>query len=216
MGEREATQEWTVIAHLLRPQGRKGELLAELLTDFPERFRSHPEVHLARPATAATHPPLRPATITHFWLPTGRNHGRVVLTLAGVESISAAEALAGLDVLVADQARVELEEDAEYISDLVGCEVFDRGTPVGSVAGVDFPTTADGTRRLRDAAPLLSVLDAAGEEVLIPYVQQFLDAVDVANRRIDMSLPAGLIDLNRSSAQVSVTAKDVPEDPDAD
>ena len=40
---------WIVLAHLLRPQGRKGELLAELLTDFPERFKEQKRVFLAKP-----------------------------------------------------------------------------------------------------------------------------------------------------------------------
>lgn len=190
-------EDWTVLAHLLRPQGRKGEVLAELLTDFPERFADRPDVYLARPASDGAHHILRTATITGYWLPVGRNHGRVVLTLEEIGSIESAEALAGLDVVIAAEARIELEDDTEYISDLVGCEVYDRDRLVGQVTGVDFAMSPDGNRRLADAAPLLTVQNASGEEVLIPYVQQFLVGVRVEEKRIDMTLPEGLIELNR-------------------
>ena len=194
-------EDWTVLAHLLRPQGRKGEVLAELLTDFPERFADRPDVFLARPASDGAHHILRMAMITGYWLPVGRNHGRVVLTLEGIGSIESAEALAGLDVVIAAEARIELGDDTEYISDLVGCEVYDRDRLVGQVTGVDFAMSPDGNRRLADAAPLLTVQPSSGEEVLIPYVQQFLLSVRVEEKRIDMTLPEGLIELNRRAVE---------------
>lgn len=190
---------WITLAHLLRPQGRKGEVLAELLTDFPERFEGGQRVFLAQPGFAGGEAEARAITVLRHWLPVGRNHGRVVLTLEGVESISAAEELAGLDVLVPETERVELEDDAEYISDLVGCAVFDGDERVGEVTGVDFALTPDGARRLPEAAPLLTVATAGGEEVLIPYVKAFLVSVMSAERRIEMRLPEGLVELNRTA-----------------
>ncbi len=216
MPPQESAQEWTVLAHLLRPQGRKGELLAELLTDFPDRFSSRPEVQLARPLSPGVYSAPRPATIAHHWLPTGRNHGRIVLTLAGVETINQAELLAGLDVIVPAEARVQLEAESEYISDLVGCQVYDSGVLVGTVTDVEFPMSADGMRRLDDAAPLLNVDDSEGEEILIPYVQQFLIAVAVDQRRIEMSLPEGLVDINRPGRQSAPGGEVSTEDGDAD
>jgi 16S rRNA processing protein RimM len=189
--------EWTTLAHLLRPQGRKGEVLAELLTDFPERFDGGARVFLAKPGYAGGADGAREIAVTSHWLPVGRNHGRVVLTFAGIDSIEKAETLAGLDVMVPADERVELEEDTEYVSDLVGCAVFDGEVRVGVVTGVEFPTTADGNRRLEEAAPLLTVESDAGDEVLIPYVQTFLVAVDTEARRIEMKLPEGLVELNR-------------------
>jgi 16S rRNA processing protein RimM len=189
--------EWTVLAHLLRPQGRKGELLAELLTDFPERFEDRSNVLLAKPDFSGTREEARPIEVTNHWLPVGRNHGRIVLALSGIDSIEKAEALAGLDVIIPTDQRVELDDDAEYISELVGCLVFDGSVEVGIVTGVEFPTTPDGNRRLSDAAPLLTVETGAGDEILIPYVQAFLVALNSASRRIEMQLPPGLIDLNR-------------------
>jgi len=192
---------WITLAHLLRPQGRKGEILAELLTDFPERFDDRNRVFLAKPGFEGSEVEARAISVVGHWLPVGRNHGRVVLGFEGIDSIDKAEELGGLDVLVPASERVELEDDAEYIGDLIGCVVYDGAVAVGTVTDVEFPTTADGTRRLEDAAPLLSVLTDAGDEVLIPYVQSFLVALLPEQKRIDMVLPAGLIDVNRSESR---------------
>ena len=201
MPELERTASWTTLAHLLRPQGRRGELLAELLTDFPDRFRDNPRVFLAREGFAGSEAEARPVRIVNHWLPVGKNHGRVVLAFEGIDSITLAESLEGLDVLVPTAERVELEEDAEYIDDLLGCTVYDRALAVGVVTTIDFPTTADGTRRLPQAAPLLTVRTPSGEDVLIPYVQAFVIAIDTAAKRIDMTLPAGLLEINRGGAE---------------
>ena len=108
------------LAHLLRPQGRKGELLAELLTDFPEKFTGR-QVFLGA----------EEYFVESYFLPTGRNAGRVVLKFANVDSINDAEKLNGLDVTIPQEARAELEEGQTYISDLVGCAVFDGGKEIG-------------------------------------------------------------------------------------
>jgi 16S rRNA processing protein RimM len=192
-----ASMEWTQLAHLLRPQGRRGEVLAELLTDFPDRFESGVRVYLAKPGFAGAAENAREITVSGHWLPVGRNHGRIVLALQGIDSIEKAEELAGLDVLVPAAERVELEDDAEYISDLIDCVVYDCETKIGRVTGVEFPATADGSRRLANAAPLLTVETDAGDEVLIPYVQAFLVKVSAEEKRIEMRLPEGLVELNR-------------------
>ena len=189
---------WITLAHLLRPQGRKGEVLAELFTDFPEQFDDRNRVFLAKPGFTGTEEEARAISVVSHWLPVGRNHGRIVLGFEGIDSINKAEELGGLDVLIPASERVELEDDSEYVSDLIGCVVYDNGIAVGTVTDVEFPTTADGTRRLEEAAPLLSLLTEAGDEVLIPYVQSFLVALLPEQKRIEMVLPAGLVDINRS------------------
>jgi 16S rRNA processing protein RimM len=190
---------WIVLAQLLRPQGRKGELLAELSTDFPERFEDRRRVFLAKPGFSGTAEEARSAEVASFWLPVGKNEGRIVLQFAGIDSISDAESIAGLEVLVPEEERLALEDEAVYISELAGCTVYDGGMAVGVVEDVQFATTADGGRRLTDAAPLLAVRSIEGDEVLIPFAKAFLVAMDTEAKRIDMILPAGLVDVNRST-----------------
>jgi 16S rRNA processing protein RimM len=188
---------WIVLAHLLRPQGRKGEVLAELFTDFPERFEDQRRVFLAAPGFAGEEAEARSAEVVAFWLPVGRNEGRIVLQFAGIDSISDAESIAGQDVLVPREERLPLDDESVYISELVGCTVYNGSKPVGVVEDVQFAMSADGGRRLDDAAPLLAVTSLEGDEVLIPFAKAFLLAVDTKAQRIEMNLPAGLIEVNR-------------------
>ena len=190
---------WIVLAHLLRPQGRKGELLAELFTDFPDRFREHRRVFLAPSGFDGGEDQARSAEVISFWLPVGKNQGRIVLQFAGVDSITQAEGLGGLDVLGHGDDRMPLDEDAVYTSELIGCTVYDGTVAVGVIVDVQFPATADGSRRLEEAAPLLEVTSGDGEDILIPFAKAFLIGVDVKAKRVDMTLPQGLVDVNRTA-----------------
>jgi 16S rRNA processing protein RimM len=193
------TPPWIVLAQLLRPQGRKGELLAELLTDFPERFEDQRRVYLAAPGFSGTPEEARSAEVVSFWLPVGKNEGRIVLQFAGIDSISDAESVAGREVIVPEEERLPLDDESVYISELVGCTIYDGQAVVGVVEDVQFPTTPDGGRRLAEAAPLLVVRSLEDDEVLVPFAKAFLVSMDTDAKRIDMILPAGLIDVNRSS-----------------
>jgi 16S rRNA processing protein RimM len=196
----QSTPAWIVLAHLLRPQGRKGEVLAELFTDFPERFDDQKRVFLAAPGFSGNEAEARTAEVVAFWLPVGKNEGRVVLQFAGIDTISDAELVAGQDVLVPHEERLALDDESVYISELIGCTVYDGSLPVGVVEDVQFAMTTDGGRRLDDAAPLLSVKSAEGDEVLVPFAKAFLVRVDTEAKRIDMTLPAGLIEVNRTAS----------------
>jgi len=189
---------WIALAHLLRPQGRKGELLAELFTDFPERFEERKQVFLASPGFEGEAAQARAGEVVAFWLPVGKNDGRIVLQFAGIDSITDAEKLAGLEVIVPNEERMPLNDDSVYISELIGCTVYDGPTVVGVIADVQFPATADGTRRLDEAAPLLEVASTDGEEILIPFAKAFVVGVDTKAKRVEMTLPVGLLDVNRS------------------
>jgi 16S rRNA processing protein RimM len=191
---------WIVLAHLLRPQGRKGELLAELFTDFPERFEEQTQVFLAPPNFDGVPSEARAAEVAAFWLPMGKNEGRIVLKFVGIDSISEAESIAGQEVIVPQEKRLSLDDESVYISELIGCALYDGATLVGAVEDVHFPMTADGGRRLMDAAPLLAVRSPEGDEILVPFAKAFLVALDAEAKRIDMVLPSGLVDVNRAPA----------------
>src|ERR1700721_1959505 len=108
----QTTPTWIVLAHLLRPQGRKGELLAELFTDFPERFEERTRVFLAASGFEGEAAEARSAEVVSFWLPVGKNEGRIVLQFAGVETITQAEGLAGLEVIVPHEERMALDDES--------------------------------------------------------------------------------------------------------
>jgi 16S rRNA processing protein RimM len=196
----QSTPSWVVLAHLLRPQGRKGEVLGELFTDFPERFEDHSRVFLAKPGFDGDEAEARAAEVESFWLPVGRNQGRVVLKFCGIETISDAEIIANMDVIIPRKERLALDDESVYISELVGCTVYDGTLLVGVVEDVQFAMTADGARRIDDAAPLLAVTSVDGDEILIPYAKAFLVSVDTEAKRIEMTLPEGLVEINRAAS----------------
>ncbi len=196
------TSDWIAIATLLRPQGRKGELLAEPLTDLPEVFTPGREIVLAAPG-AQPAPNAATRTLVTHWLPTGKNAGRIVLELSGCTSISDAESLAGLQVLLPAQQLPTLDADTYFVGDLIGCTLHDSASadptaPAGTITDIEFATAPDGRTRLPDAAPLLAITlpnaPPDAEPVLVPFVRAWLDSVDIPNRRITMHLPEGLLD----------------------
>ena len=116
----------------------------------------------------------------------------MVLKFAGVDSISDAEQLAGMELQIPQEQRVELEAGAAYVSDLVGCEVLvhtaDGLAVIGSVGDVQFGA---------GEAPLLVVKGKHGDheqEYLVPYAEAFLKRTDLERRRIEMELPEGLLE----------------------
>jgi 16S rRNA processing protein RimM len=195
---------WVVLARILRPQGRKGEVLAELFSDFPDQLPGRKGLYLAAEGFEGAPEQARPVDVLAAWQPSGRNEGRIVLHLSGVTDISSAERLKGLDLITAEQDRLPLDDGAAYISDLVGCTVFDGERVIGTVTDLQFPLASSGGRQ-EEAAPLLVVIadttspHSPADEILIPYVAQFIVTQDLAGRRIVMRLPDGLVDVNSSS-----------------
>ncbi|MGB8260309.1 MAG: 16S rRNA processing protein RimM, partial [Terracidiphilus sp.] len=139
-----ATEDWAWVARIRRPQGRKGEVWAEILTDFPEKFNQRRELWLLEDAPRPKTAP-RPVTLANHWL----HKGGVVLHFAGVDSISGAETLAGLVVAVPWAERVPLGADEAYIGDLTGCILVDvAGQTPASIGAVQVLDHADRGGRL--------------------------------------------------------------------
>jgi len=190
-----AAGNWVWLARIRRPQGRKGEVLAEILTDFPEKFAERRRVWLlpavgAGASAGAVSAAPREIELSNHWL----HKGGVVLHFAGVDSISAAEELKGMMVAVPQTERAPLAEDETYIGDLIGCVLVDvagaEAVTVGEIENVD---------RSGGAAPLLVVRGARGE-VLIPFAKSYLRRIDLEGKRVEMTLPEGLVDLNAAGA----------------
>src|SRR5271163_3311490 len=106
-------QAWVWLARIRKVQGRKGEVLAEILTDFPEKFAERKQVWLLSGA-GTDREAAREATLENFWLHKGGHAGDVVLHFAGVNSIEEAETLRGLVVAIPRVDRVPLGEDEVY------------------------------------------------------------------------------------------------------
>jgi 16S rRNA processing protein RimM len=170
------------LARILRPRGLRGEVVAEILTDFPDRLTNLSEVWLADGLTSPRH-----VRIKRCWLSPGRG-GQAVFHFGGVDTVEAAESLRGMEVQVPIEQRALLGAGNYYVSDLVGCEVWEAGAlaALGSVREVEFP----------GGVPLLAI-DTEKGEVLVPLAAEFCVQIDVKAKRILVTLPEGLLDLNR-------------------
>jgi 16S rRNA processing protein RimM len=192
---------WVAIARILGPRGNKGEVAVELLTDFPERLAKIRTVYLRKPEDDCQ--PLA-MEVASFWI--SKNHvGQAVYQFKSIDSISAAEALRRRIVLLPIEKRVQLPSGMYFISDLIGCSVFEHAEPesayasgpcslatapsaIGQVSDVEF------TGEDQPGTPLLHV-DTPQGELLIPLAEDICFRIDTQARRIDVHLPEGLRDL---------------------
>jgi 16S rRNA processing protein RimM len=184
MSTPEQPGQWVWLARIRRPQGRKGEVFADILTDFPEKFADRRQLWLLPEGAPAGSQ--RQVELLAHWL----HKGGVVLHFSGVDSISDAEKLNGLIVAIPLSERATLAEDEVYIADLVGCILVDVAgaapVVVGEIEDVD-----------RTAGPVsLLVVRGVSGEVLVPFAKSFLRALDLEGKRVEMALPEGLTDLN--------------------
>ncbi|MGB7546763.1 MAG: ribosome maturation factor RimM [Terracidiphilus sp.] len=180
---------WVWLARLRRPQGRKGEVFAEILTDFPEKFAQRRRLWLLAEGASGAAP--REVELAAHWL----HKGGVVLHFAGVDSISAAETLAGLVVAIPRAERAALDEDEVYISDLIGCTLVNVAPAGQSEAAPVVVGEIDDVDRTAGPVALLVVRGATGE-ILIPFAKSYLRRIDLEAKRVEMALPQGLTDLN--------------------
>ena len=174
------------MARILRPHGRRGEVAAEILTDFPERLKALQAVFLW---DGNSEP--RQIIVRSCWLSLSRG-GQAIFHFEGTDSISQAEKLVGLEVQIPLKERAPLPAGSYYISDLTGCEIADTGgRRLGTVSDVQF------TGEEVAGTPIL-VVDSPRGELLIPLAQDICVRVDTASRRIEVILPEGLQELNES------------------
>ncbi len=118
----------------------------------------------------------------------------LVLKFDGLDTMEDAEALKGAELQVPQSERAELEPGWAYLSDLIGCTVFDGEREIGKVVDVAFGA---------GEAPLLVVRgdSAAKLPYEIPFAEAYLEKVDIERKQVRMRLPEGLLDVNAPLAR---------------
>jgi 16S rRNA processing protein RimM len=116
-----------------------------------------------------------------------KQHGRLIVKLRGIDSISEVEKLVGAELAISEKDLPQNEEGTFYTFHLKGCEVVAKdGETLGTITDV---FDGGGTHILK--------VDGAGGEILIPFVQSYLIGMDLEQKRIQVDLPDGLRDLNK-------------------
>ncbi len=167
---------WVTVARLGKTRGNRGEITALALSDRAERYRTLGQVYLC-----GTGAPL-PRQVEHTWF----HNSTLIFKFQGVDTISDAELLVGMEVRIPLSERTKIEPGAFFQSDLVGCEVVDRksGARLGRVVAWQ-----DG------GGSGLLVVEGG---LLIPFARSICVEIDVQARRIAVELPEGLRELNAS------------------
>jgi 16S rRNA processing protein RimM len=176
------------VARIVKPQGRRGEVAAEILTDFPERFGHVQQAYLEQRGREP-----RAIEVERAW----PHKDRVILKLLGVDTISQASALRGLHVLVPREEKMPLPAHHYYLWELWGCRVVTEQEgelrEVGRVTGVE-PT---------GGVDLLHVVptERARGEVLIPLAQDICKRIDTEAKTIVIDPPEDLLELNEPAGR---------------
>ncbi|PYY14029.1 MAG: 16S rRNA processing protein RimM [Acidobacteria bacterium] len=172
--------EFIVVARVMRPQGRRGEVLAEILTDFPERFAERKQLWLGQEDEQER----REYSLVNHWF----HKDRVVFKFAGVDSISDAERLKGSLVQIPLESRAELPAGTIYVRDLIGSVLIEvlSESEIGRIEDV---------RQGIGAAPLL-VVRSLGGEYEIPFAEEYVVRFNRVQKVLKMKLPAGLLEVN--------------------
>src|SRR5262249_6632311 len=123
--------ESVTVAWIQTTHGRHGEVAADLLTDFPDRFKPGLEVLVGSGERQ------RRLRVEDSWLHQGKRPERLILKFQGVDTLTEAEALSGLTIQVLLAERHKLPEGRLYISDLIGCAVIESESVLGKVDAWD-------------------------------------------------------------------------------
>jgi 16S rRNA processing protein RimM len=162
---------------LTKVWGIRGEFAAIPFSDHQERFQSLSRVYLFGSSPAPG----------KYEVESVRDaSGSMLFKFRGIDSISDAEPWRGAEVRIPREERLDLDPGEFYLSDLAGCEVVERGT--GQSLGMVSGWNEGG------ASGLLEV----GKDLLIPFVRSICVVIDVEAKRIEVELPEGLKDLNKS------------------
>jgi 16S rRNA processing protein RimM len=171
-------EDFITIARVTKTQGRVGEVAAALLTNFPERFATRKRLYAL---SAGKENIRRELQVEDHWF----HKGQVVLKFAGVDGIGQAEELIGCELQVPLSERTALEDGSVYLSDLKGCTVYDQGRAIGIIDDVQFGS---------GEAPLLVV--KGQKEYLVPFAGEFIERIAAEEKRLEMKLPPGLLELD--------------------
>ena len=166
------------LALVVKTQGRHSEVAAELHSD-PGRFAEGMKLFALGKSGDAR----RELEVEDIW----PHKGLLVFKFHGVDSMNDAELLIGSELQVPSSDRAELEQGSTYVSDLIGCAVLDHAREIGRIEDVQFGA---------GEALLLIVANGAGKKFEIPFAEAYLEGVDIAQHKVRMNLPEGMLEIN--------------------
>ena len=184
-----ADEELVLVGRVRRAHGVRGAVLVESLSDNPDRFAAGSRMWLREDAEAAADPAspdaASPDPADALRVERCQEHsGSLMVWFEGFADRDAADALRGAELVIPTTEVPPPEEGEWYEFQLVGCRVHDAAEgDLGTVSAL-----------VEDGGGLLLIVDDGLRRLPIPFVRDFLVEVDPEALRIDVELPAGLIE----------------------
>lgn len=168
-------QRWVEIGQVKGIFGVRGEMRVQPYTEAPEGVLSFSSWWIGA----------NEASRREYTLTGGRPHGKgVVVTVEGIHTPEAVRALLGHAIWVPRAALPETDQEEFYWADLVGCQVeTPDGTPLGRVVAM-----------MATGANDVLVVRHQGEEILLPFIADVVNEVDLPKRRLVVTPLPGLLD----------------------
>lgn len=169
MGKEFAPPDFLIVGHILAPWGIKGEVKVQVVTDFPDRFVPQKLVYLDG----------RPLRIE-----SGRRHKQhLVLKLATIDSIQAAEKLRGHDLTIPRSELRPLPQDQYYPFQLIGLKLLTtEGEYLGQIA--DIMTTASNE---------VYIVESKRGQILVPAIEDVVKSIDLEKGEVVIEAIEGLL-----------------------
>ncbi|HUV52130.1 MAG TPA: ribosome maturation factor RimM [Dehalococcoidia bacterium] len=170
MGKGVAPPEFLIVGRILAPWGIKGEVKVEVITDFPERFAPHNFVYL---------------NASPFEIESCRPHKQfLLLKLATIDSIEAAEKLRGCELTIPRSELPELPEGQYYTFQLIGLDVVTtKGQRLGQVTDIMATASND-----------VYIVEGKRGDILIPAIDDVVKSIDLKKGTIIIEAIEGLLD----------------------
>lgn len=187
-GKVASREAFLAVARIARPQGRRGEVAADILTDFPVRFATLKRAFIEGPGEEVVE-----TEVENAWF----HKERIVLKFVGVDSIDQASALRGRHVFVPREEKIQLAGDRYYVWELEGCRVVTERNGVETLVGTVLEVEPTG------GTDLLHVARAGAEGperdiILVPLAREICKRIDTAAKRVVIDPPEDLLNLNRA------------------
>lgn len=171
---------FVVVGQIRRPHGVRGAVLVQPTTDVAERFAVGARLWLVERAGR-----------TEVVVERLQSHNSgLIVHFSGFVDREQVEGLRGARLEVSRDQVPAGEDGFFYFFELEGCSCFDqRAGELGTVAEV-----------IEDGGGLLLRIVSSTRELLVPFVKEYLTAIDVEAGRIDCRLPEGLIEICTSTS----------------
>ncbi len=167
------------LGHISRLHGFKGSVIGVFDTDRPQAYQNLESVLID----------WDDELIPFFIEEQSQNSkGHFILKFEDINTEAEAQKLINSELWLPLSALPKLEGKSFYYHEIIGFKMISEGQLIGHCKAV-----------LDNSAQVLFQIDAQGQEVLVPAIDEFIESIDREKEEIKLRLPEGLVELYLSN-----------------